>query len=142
MNALKVSELCSKYTSGNKYLLFSIADTWYLMIVEKGNRYEEYYVIKDGLEAFMLKKRTIRGNNKVLDKAFNKDIYHQGFIDLNSPFYSEGYKASSGNKTYFYFKDINGDIHGESLLTTIINPNPIDTEVYNFLLYQLLRFIK
>jgi hypothetical protein len=140
-NAQKVTEKYSAHIDGNSYLLFSIADTQYLVVVKHENRYEEYYLTSDSLGVNIHKRRILRGNRKILTKAFDKKTYHKEYIDLNSPFYSKGYETSSGNTTYFYLKDTNGIRYGETSLTTIISPTPMDKEIYYFLQGRLLWYI-
>jgi hypothetical protein len=126
----------------NAYLLFSVDDRWFLIIEKKSNFYREYFLQKNDSTYIIVKSLKIRKHKKILKKAFNKNIYHKGFINLNSDFYKNGYIFSQGNETYFYYKDKDDNIYGESKLTTIINPNPIDIEIYNFLLTRLLKYIK
>ncbi|MEL6926889.1 MAG: hypothetical protein AAFO94_22815, partial [Bacteroidota bacterium] len=62
-------------------------------------------------------------------------------IDLNSDFYKSGYDLSTGNPTYFYFSDSEGIKYGESQLTTLVKPNPVNKEIYNLVLTDLLKFV-
>jgi len=138
-----VSDVLAERTVGRSYLLFSINDKHFLIVVEHKDYYRELYLEVDSLskpsEAIEV---NIDKPNNILKKAFIKESYHKGFINLNSDFYKSGYKASDGNATYFYFKDRDGGIYGESRLTTIIKPNPIDVEVYNYLLIKALKKLK
>ena len=130
------------FITNNNYLLYSVADKWYLVIIESLDNYEEYYVCEDTLmECGKKGSVKIKKPNEILGKAFDKNLYHKGFINLNSDFYESGYELSEGNTTYFYFKDKDGTIYGESKLTAFVKPNPINETVYNYLLKRLLCYI-
>ncbi len=75
-SALQVEYLCSAHLDGNSYLLFSIANKWYLLVVKNKNRYEEYYLTNDSLGVDIHKRRIIRGNRKLLNKAFAKEAHY------------------------------------------------------------------
>ena len=73
---------------------------------------------------------------------FDKTVYHDGFITFDSDFYQpNGYELASGNLTYFVFKDENGFKYGEAKLSVFIKPNPIDGDVYFYLVSQILNYI-
>ena len=140
--AKDVSNFIADKTLNNNHLLFSIGDKWYLMVVEHRDYYEEFYFQVDTLlKCSKINPIKIDKPNNILEKAFDKDLYHKDFINLNSNFYKTGYEISEGNTTYFYFKDKDGNVYGESKLTTLIKPNPINNEVYNHLLMKLLQYI-
>lgn len=136
--AKDVSNFIADRTLNNNHLLFSIGDKWYLMVVEYRDYYEEFYFKGDTLKINPIK---VDKPNNILKKAFDKDSYQKDFINLNSDFYKSGYEISEGNTTYFYFRDKDGSVYGESKLTTLIKPNPINDEVYNHLLMKLLQYI-
>jgi hypothetical protein len=125
-------------TLNNDYLLFSIADKWYLVIVRSHNSYSEYYLKSDTSNQKMTIKKVIK-NRRILSKAFNEKLYQSGYITFNSSFYKNNNVESDGNITYFYLMK-NGIKYGEARLSVFIAPNPINQKVYNFLLFSLLRF--
>lgn len=137
VKAIKVINNLENNLKRKNYLLFSIADKWYLIIVEKTDSYKKYYYIENEL----INTNCINKPNKILAKAFDKNLYKKGYTNLNSDFYKLGYELSDGNITYFYFMDKDKKKYGEAKLTTIIKPNPIDESVYNFLLINLLAKI-
>lgn len=128
-----------KIIEDDSYVLFSIEDKWYLILIKKPKGYEEYYVYGDTATKINNGKCFNRKQKKqILTLAFDKSLYHKEFINLNSNFYENGYEISQGNITYFYYKDKDGSVYGESKLTAIIKPNPINENLYNYLLSQLL----
>lgn len=129
--------------NGKPYLFFSINNTWYLIITKNGTTFEEiYFNLNSSNEIILFNHNKIKEVKQFLINAFDKSKYHEGFINLNSSFYKSGYEISSGNPTYFFFVDEEGNKFGESKLTTIINPNPIDTNLYNYLLSMTLTHIE
>jgi uncharacterized protein YpmB len=121
------------------YLLFSINDKLYHIVVKNKTVLEEYsIVVKDDNKVTSYSQGIIENPKNFLLESFNSDTYQKEYIDLNSKFYESGYEISNGNPTYFYFKDKNGKIYGESKLTTIINPNPLNTDMYNYMLGKAL----
>jgi hypothetical protein len=113
-----------KIIEDDSYVLFSIEDKWYLILIKKPKGYEEYYVYGDTATKINNGKCFNRKQKKqILTLAFDKSLYH---------------KISQGNITYFYYKDKDGRVYGESKLTAIIKPNPINENLYNYLLSQLL----
>jgi len=138
-----LSHNISAEIEGKNHLLFTIKDEWYLIIIKEADYFEKYFITSDTIikqsnkKCFKKKKE-----NKILALAFDKKGYHNGYINLNSDLYSNGYELSQGNVTYFYLKDDKGNKYGESKLTTIIKPNPINDKVYNYLLTKLLCCIE
>lgn len=140
--AKDISNIIADKTLNNNHLLFSIGNKWYLMVVEHQDYFEEFYFQEDTLlKCSKVYSMKIDKPNVMLEKAFDKDLYHKDFINLNSDFYKTGYDISEGNTTYFYFRDKDGNVFGESRLTILIKPNPINNEVYNYLLMKLLQYI-
>ncbi|NHA07844.1 hypothetical protein G7092_28855 [Mucilaginibacter sp. HC2] len=123
----------------NAYLLFSITDRWYLVIVEKQQRYYEYYLnIKDkNLEP---QDEKIVNRSQLLSKAFNIVRYQKGYITFNSDFFKGKQIVSEGNITYFYLMKM-GVKYGEARLSVKISPNPIDEKLYDYLSSELLIFM-
>ncbi|CAM1343081.1 hypothetical protein [Tenacibaculum amylolyticum] len=141
--ANKVIHTVFKKKAPSQYTLFSIEDTWFLIIERKHNEYIQHFVcINKNNDIKTIESNVIKENLTVLNRAFNKNIYHQNYIDLNAGFYTVGRKFSTGKPTYFCYKDTDGKIYGEASLTTVIQPNPIDLSVYGFLLDKLSNYIK
>lgn len=142
-NAHLVVTACSNYIEGKSYLLLSVLDTKYIVIIKKGNKFEQFYVENDSVGIYVSGKEEIKGCKKLLKGAFDKDNYHRGYIDLNSPFYSDDNYYSTGNMTYFFFKNTDDEeIYGESLLTTVISRTPINIDLYHWLLARLIYYPK
>ncbi|MDB5142981.1 MAG: hypothetical protein JWQ66_1694 [Mucilaginibacter sp.] len=128
---------------GNKYLLFSISDRWYLIIAKKSNKYYEYYLDSDTSKvrrSSTIKATKVVSISRVLSKAFDEKSYQKDYITFNSPFYRHNHAESDGNITYFYLM-IDGVKYGEARLSVFIKPNPIDKDVYDYLRISLLRYI-
>jgi hypothetical protein len=118
--------------------LFSIADKWYLVIVQNHNIYYEYYIKSDTSNKKITVKKIVK-HRQILSKAFNENLYQRGYITFNSSFYKNNNVESDGNITYFYLMK-NGIKYGEARLSVFIAPNPINQKVYNYLLFSLLKF--
>ena len=82
--------------------------------------------------------KSIESTDKILKTAFDKSIYHTGFIGFQSEFYNNGYDLAQGSPTYFVMKDEERNRFGESCLSMIVQPNPIDMEVYSYLVNELI----
>lgn len=79
-------------------------------------------------------------SDSILEKAFDKKLYHKEYITFNSPFYKYNHAQSEGNLTYFYlYKE--GIKYGEARLSVFIKPNPIDNQIYDYLRNVLLKII-
>ncbi|WP_273016016.1 MULTISPECIES: hypothetical protein [Leeuwenhoekiella] len=125
---------------GSSYVLFSISDIFYIVIVEGEKTYEEYYINSEKGNK-LVKKATYKKSDELLKKMFNSDNYKNEFISFDSEFFGSGYELSSGNLTYFVLKNEEGERYGEARLSILIEPNPIDDEVYNYLTQKLLLYI-
>lgn len=140
----KASEVATKLlkNTNRDYLLFSIADKWFLLIKDNGDSYTEYYVntADVNLNTHEYSAITIKKPNRILRKAFNRCLYHSGYISFNSQFFKDQKVKSEGNITYFFFKS-HGRKIGECRLSMFINPNPINVEIYNYLRNKLLKHI-
>ncbi|WP_417350992.1 hypothetical protein [Flavobacterium alkalisoli] len=117
-------------------IVFTINDKLYLIIVEKKDAYEHYYFEADTItdKKPQVKQMIIFKPNNLLETAFNTNNYHTGYIDFFSDFYKDGVEFSIGNPTYFVLLDKNGQKFGETELSAVVIPNPIDKEVYNYIL--------
>ncbi len=125
-------------------LVFSIADTWYLFLIELNDSYTEYFVHRlDSIKSEIVKTTEINksSNPEVLKEAFDSEIYKRGYITFNTSYYRDGYELANGNLTYFRFQDKKGEIFGESRLSVIVKPNPIDNKVYTYFVKRLLKLI-
>ena len=132
-----------KILTRSNYLLFSIADKWYLIIVKKKDgMFYQYYINSDTskLRQQVTKKYKVIKSNTILQHAFKKGLYHREYITFNSPFYKDNPAQAEGNLTYFYLYD-SGIKYGESRLSIFIQPNPIDNQVYDYLRNKLLKNI-
>ena len=138
---LEQTELKSKL-SDRPFLLFSINNQLFYIIEKNKENLNAYSIRIDSNEKITAHNQSVVENPpKFLINSFESDVYHKGYVDLNSDFYKSGYEVSDGSPTYFYFSDKNGDIHGETCLTTIIKPNPISEELYGYLLVKTLSII-
>jgi len=132
-----IEKFLEKETKNRSYVLFSTTDENYIIIIENTNSYNEFY-IKDSKE--IVPGNTYSKPNELLKKMFNKDIYQKEFITFKSDFFMpDGYELSSGNITYFVLKDENRNRYGEARLSVLIKPNPIDGEIYAYLVEKLLK---
>ncbi len=96
---------------GNKHLIFSVSDKNFLLIVEKGDVYEEYFV--DTENKNRKKEKVIyRKADKILEKMFELSNYKREYITFDSDFFKPEYEMSSGNITYFVLKDENKKRYG------------------------------
>lgn len=126
---------------GFNHIIFSVAEKDFIIIVEKQDCYIEYFY-KKGNDNIITKNTKVIYNkpNDLLKKIFNKTIYKKDFITFNSKFFSPQYEISSGNITYFVFKDEKDKRYGEARLSFFIKPNPIDAEIYLYLTNQILKY--
>ncbi|TYA74955.1 hypothetical protein [Seonamhaeicola marinus] len=132
----------SKQIEGKPYMLFSIKNHWYMIVIQNGELIKELYVtLKPSDEVVLAMSKDLKKPTKELIGGFDKNKYHKDFITLNSDFYKDGYEISNGNPTYFFFADKEGNKYGESKLTALIKPNPIDSELYTYLLTSTLKNI-
>lgn len=129
------NETIKSCIKGKNLLFFSIADKWNLIIIENKDSYEELYLKNDSL----INIRSVDKSNEILKLAFNKEIYHIGFIGPGS--YPQEVKYATGNDTYFCFVSKDNKIYGETKATTIMIPSPINESVYNYLLMTVLNYI-
>lgn len=130
------------YTKGrNKLLIYSIKDMNYLIIEDKGKYYIEYFAIIKNKKPFLKKVDKVKKPNFILDKSFDLTKYNYEYIDFNSEGY-KNYKLAQGNKTFFCIIDENRQIHGEFNLSVIVNPVPIDKELYKYLTKKILKLTR
>lgn len=127
----------------NNKIMFTIDDKFYLLIIEKKDAYEHYYFQVDTItdKKPEVKQIILFKPNDLLEKAFNTNNYHTGYIDYFSDFYKDGVEFKIGNPTYFVFIDKNGQKFGEAELSTTVTPNPIDKKVYDYLVKIMIEMM-
>ena len=122
----------------SSYILLSTENKEYLIVEKKENTYVEHFIVVDKNN-----KITKVVNNQenydatVLNRAFNKDNYHQEYIDWKEAYAPVRNAFSGGKPVYFYYRCNDGNVYGETSLTSIVHPNPIDVSVYGYLLNKL-----
>lgn len=131
------SEIFAKETSGNNYIMFSVAEKSYLVIIDVKDTYEEYFYNSESKRKSDV--TIIKKSNQLFNKMFDKTNYKKEFITFDSDFFKPHYEVSSGNITYFVFKSNNQRL-GEARLSFFIKPNPINVEVYLYLTTKILEY--
>jgi hypothetical protein len=132
-----VVEQVFKNRSPQSYLLLSKEDKEYLIIEKNENKYEEYVVLVDESNNVTKIDSNKNNFNIVLDRAFDSNIYHKEYIDWNATYATIRNAFSGGKPVYFYYRSKDGKVYGETNLTTIVHPNPIDVSVFGYLLNKL-----
>jgi hypothetical protein len=125
----------------NTYLLFSQDNSYYLVVEKKESGYEEHFLRVDERNNVRRLNSRFVDINTTLDRAFNKEVYHKDYINLDSEFFISSTSFSGGDSVYFYHKNEDGNIYGEANLSTVIHPNPIDVSVFGYLLNELQEYI-
>lgn len=120
------------------YIVFSVAEKNFLIVIEKQNSYEEFFYNQE--KKIKEKKSVYEKNNELMQKMFNKKNYHTEFITFNSDFFKPNYELSSGNITYFSYVTKKKKRLGEARLSFFIQPNPIDAEIYIYLTNKILEY--
>ena len=115
----------------HNYVLFSVADTRYLFIIDKKDSYDEYYLNETAPSKKMQFVR-IEKPNHILARLFIDSLYHKDYINLKSNFFSGKSVFFTGLDTYFYYMTKGRKI-GEANLAMVIKPNPIDSAIYHYL---------
>lgn len=125
----------------NMKILFSIADSLYIVVENKEKEYIESIIeLKSSIdEISLVTKKIIKKPKDILDKGFIPDNYSKDFISFNSDFYKNGYDVASGNKTYFVLIDEANNRLGEAILSVMVKPNPIDPKLYGYLVSKLIN---
>ena len=127
-------------TRNKNYIVFSNSDKRFIIIIDNNDSYREYYVNYMNANPKIIDVKEVEKSNSLLSRMFEKSIYRTDYVSLNSNFYNDGYKTSTGNVTYFAYHNVDGKVYGESRLTVVIDPNPIDREIYNYLSLRMLKF--
>jgi hypothetical protein len=136
------SEPFNGQIKGN-HIIFSAADKDFIVLVQVANGFKEYYLkMRESQKPELVSETTVELSNQLAASVFDKTKYKEGFITFSSDFYESGYEVSSGNITYFVFKDRNGERHGESRLSMLIKPNPIDSSIYSYFVKRMMDYNK
>lgn len=137
---LVFKQVAESQSKESPYILLSTSNSNYLLIIKRKTHYTKIKVTLDTNDSIKIESiKSLGLKDKTLEKAFNSSIYHKGFIGFQSEFYKNGYELSSGATTYFVMKDKHHNRFGESCLSVIIKPNPIDIEIYSYLLMTLIN---
>lgn len=121
------------------YVLFSLANRDYIIVVDEGQIYSEGLLYYDNKGEIIVSSKTqIKKPHKVLSKAFDTKNYHDGFINYSSDFFKDGIDTAQGGTTYFVMSDINQKRYGEAFLSLLVKPNPFDKEIISFFTQKLI----
>lgn len=136
-------ELISDNVKKKDHIVFSVADQNFIVLVKELDAYREYYIkMEEGENFEILSDIIVQLSNELTNSMFDKTKYNEGFITFNSSFYKDGYEVSSGNITYFVFKDKKGNRYGESRLSMLVKPNPIDSSIYSYFIKRIIDYSK
>ncbi|WP_168421747.1 hypothetical protein, partial [Candidatus Ulvibacter alkanivorans] len=121
------------------YILFSLANYEYILIIDNGKNYIEKLVLYDKNDLIKLISNTkINKPNDFFKDAFDTNNYHQGFINFSSDFFN-GYEVTAhGGTTYFVMYDSEKNKYGESFLSLLVDPNPINKKLYGYLAQKII----
>lgn len=136
-----INENFKSKVDGKNFVLFSVAEKNYLIVVENDNEYMEYYSEYEDGKITTSKTFSVDKKNRLYQKMFDKNSYRTDFVTFNTDFYKSGYDTASGNITYFVLKDSKGKSYGEARLSIFVKPNPIDAEVYLNLVNRVLYYV-
>ena len=131
--------LGNKFRDNDNSLIFSISSKWYLVIIKNQNEYKEYFVKADSNNNVEVKLVDSKKNLDVLNKVFNINNYPVNFVNFNSEEHQKDNKSAQGNLTYFLLKDGKNVREFES--SVVVDPSPIDKEIYYYLVTKLLKEI-
>lgn len=120
------------------YLMIGSGNQNYLIIIYRKTHFAQIKARIDSDDNIEIETtKSIKSTNKVLVKAFDKSIYKNDFVGFQSDFFKDGYELAIGATTYFVMKDKERNRYGESCLSVIVKPNPINVEIYNYLIRKL-----
>ena len=126
--------------SNNPYLLISSNNQFYLVVLDRDSHYTMVHCEFNQNGAIDIQKVINQEkSNTILNRAFDTSGYHTGFISFDSEFFKDGYEIAYGSPTYFVLKNSEGKRFGESVLSVLVKPNPIDPEVYGYLFSALIN---
>lgn len=135
----KADKVLSQFNSlyGSK-ILYSLRDEHYYVIIQKQDKYQEYYVSLDSTGS-VNKIRSLESrkeNRKMLSQAFMPEKYHSGFItSLPEATYVRGVPS------YFVLIGMDGKRYGEYNLSSLTLPIPIAEDIYAYLIKRLIEEI-
>ena len=122
------------------YVLLSIGNSDYIITIDRKTHYTQIIaVLKPNDNVEIVSVKSIKKTDKILEKAFDSSMYAKDFIGFKSDFFKDGYESASGGTTYFVLKDGKRQRFGESSLSVIVKPNPIDPKVYGYLVSELIN---
>lgn len=131
----KAYKVLSQFDSldGSK-ILYSLKDEHYYVIIQKEDKYQEYYVYLDSTgsvdKIHSLESR--KENRKMFSQAFMPGKYHSGFkTNVPEATYVRGVPS------YFVLKGMDGKRYGEYSLSSLTFPPPIEGDIYAYLTKRL-----
>jgi len=127
---------------GHDHIVFSVADKYFIVLLKKQGSFMEYHIQLDNERIKVLTDTVVQLSGELGNRIFDKTMYKKEFITFDSDFYKSGYEISSGNITYFVFKDKEGERFGESRLSMLIKPNPIDSAIYSYFVKRIMHYSK
>ncbi|MFY7670598.1 hypothetical protein ACOSP6_05875 [Tenacibaculum sp. MEBiC06402] len=114
-----------------QYFKNNVPKSYVLVSIEN----KEYLIIEKN--KLLSSKSKIDNDNTVLNRAFNRHIYHKNYINWDSDYAIFRNAFSAGKPMYFYYQSEDGTLYGETNLSTIVHPNPIDVSVFGYVLNEL-----
>jgi len=145
LERIQSAQFISKYFHNtlqkSNYILFSVGNQQYLIIVEREQLYDEYYFNEDTSQNFknyQAKTFKVPKPDSTLTKTFSENQYPKGIITIYSDFFKDKQPFFAGLSSYFYLSK-SGEIFGEEHLTLIVNPSPMGKDVYKYILTELVR---
>jgi len=137
---LVFKEVAESQSENHPYVLFSSGNSFYLIIIDRKTHYTRIKASLTQNDSINVESvKTIKKSSEILEKAFNASLYHKKFIGFQSEFYKNGYELANGAMTYFVMKDKSRNRYGESCLSIIVKPNPIDIEIYNYFVMGIIN---
>lgn len=121
------------------YILFSLANYDYIIIVDSGLYYSESILTYYEDQIKLVSTQKITKPNKLFDSSFDTNNYLSGFTSITSDFFKGNEAESYGGTTYFVMTDIEGNKYGESSLSLMVIPNPIDKKIYGYLAKKIIN---
>lgn len=128
------------------YVLLSSSNHYYYIILDRKTHYSKVWVQLDNWIDFTksgkVKLTKVINESKPNDQIkgmFDFKKYHENFLSFDSEFYKDGYELASGAPSYFVAKNIEGIRYGESVLSILVSPNPIDKKIYGFMASELIN---
>ncbi len=137
---LVINKLLEKnYFDISPYALLSSNNSSYLIILDRNTHFSMAWVeLKHFGKIELISVRNEPKSNKELEFIFDFKDYHEEFISWDSDFYKDGYDLAKGASTYFVVRKADGKRYGESVLSMLVSPNPIDTRIYGLMVSELI----